>query len=162
MPVPLAGEIVAIPLHEFAAPAAAVVAANEPEKPASDAVNVCALPEPVARKDKLDGVSVGGAGDAVGDGVGDAVGDGDGVGDCAGIGPLTADAVPPEPLHAYKAPSATAIAAARNPCPCRSPIVSSSGHVPAMVTRIDGAERSEYGALSYLARTSEAAPVFPT
>ncbi len=115
-PVPLVGEIVAIPPHELAVPAAAVVAVNEPEKPASDAVNVCALPAPVVRNDKLGGVNVSVT----------AGGDGEVDGVAVGAGTVTAEAVPPEPLHAHMAPSATAIAAARSPWVRRSPTVASS------------------------------------
>ena len=115
-PLPLTGEIAAIPLHEFAVPAGAVVAVNAPEKPASDAVKVCAAAAPVVRNDKLGGVKVGGAGG----------GDGEADGVAAGVGTVTAEAVPPAPLHAHMVPSATATAAARNPWVRRSPTVASS------------------------------------
>lgn len=95
-PEPLAGEIVAIPLHELVAPVAGVVAVKFPVKPASDAPNVFAFAAPVAVNAKLLGVSVMapglavalGVGDAVAVGVGDAVADGDGDGDevRAGVG----------------------------------------------------------------------------
>lgn len=113
-PVPLPGEIVAIAPHEFAVPAVAVVAVNKPEKPASDAVKVCALPVPVVRNDKLGGVNV------------SVTSDGDGEGDGVAVGAVTAEAVPPGPLHAHTAPSATANAAARSPRIRRSPTVASS------------------------------------
>jgi hypothetical protein len=127
VPLPLDGETVAMPLHDPAVPALAVLAENEPLKPASLAVNVCALPAPVARNDRLPGestIAAGlGAGLAVttgdglavttgdglavttGDGLavatGDALGTGDGLADA-----LTTSAVPPEPLHAARTDAA--------------------------------------------------------
>jgi len=93
-PEPLAGEIVAIPLHELVAPVAGVAAVKFPVKPASDAPNVFAFAAPVAVNAKLLGVSVTapglavalGVGDAVAVGVGDAVADGDGDVVRAGVG----------------------------------------------------------------------------
>jgi hypothetical protein len=87
--VPLGGETVAIPLHEPAVPAAAVVTVNEPEKPASDTVNGCA--PLAARKDKLAGVSITAGGDCI----------------------ATADPVPPGPLHPRNAPTTSMITIAR-------------------------------------------------
>jgi len=119
VPPPLAGAIDAIPTHEPVLPEAAVVAVNEPAKPGSVAVNVCAAPLPAAENDSEDGVSAivpgealgPGVGDAVGvavgvaDAVGTAVGDGEAVGDTVGPGDAVGNggavlAVPPDPLHA--------------------------------------------------------------
>jgi hypothetical protein len=77
VPEPLAGEIDAIPLHESADPAAAVVAVKLPLNPGSDAVNGAVAPVPVAVKLRFEGVSAMLAGAAV----------------------ATAFAVPPGPLH---------------------------------------------------------------
>ncbi len=102
VPVPLAGEMVAIPLHEFTAPVAAVVALKLPVKPAAEALKVCAFAPPVAMNAKLLGVSVTalGAGVAVGVGAPDETGVAVGVavGEPVAVGGATV-AVPPELLQ---------------------------------------------------------------
>jgi hypothetical protein len=103
VPLPLAGETVAIPLHEFVAPAAAVPAVNVPVNPVSVAVKLCAAPAPVATNDSAEGarftaaVLTGGVGEGVAVGAPDGVGLGSGV--AVGLGPGTVVLVPPEPLQ---------------------------------------------------------------
>ena len=122
VPLPLAGETVAIPLHEFVVSLAAVLTVNVPLKPASVAVKVCAAPAPVVMNERADGARLMvGVGDGVGDGVGEAVAVGEavgvtedpgvGVGVGVGVATVTVEAVPPAPLHAgTAAPSARAAA----------------------------------------------------
>jgi hypothetical protein len=90
VPLPLAGETVAIPLHEFVVPLAAVLTVNVPLKPASVAVKVCAAPAPVVMNERADGARAiaeePGVGDGVGDGVGEAVAVGEAVGVTEGRG----------------------------------------------------------------------------
>jgi hypothetical protein len=69
--VPAAGAIVAIPLHEFCWPVAAVDALKVPEKPDWPAVTVCAFAPPAAVNARLvDDRATGPGGAGVGDGVG--------------------------------------------------------------------------------------------
>ncbi len=82
--VELAGEIIAIPLHEFFAPVDAVVAVKLPLNPVSVAANVCAFALPVAVKSRVLGESSIGFGEGLGVGV--AVGVGEGVGVAVGLG----------------------------------------------------------------------------
>jgi hypothetical protein len=131
VPLPLEGEAVEIPLHEFVVPLAAVLTVNVPLKPASVAVKVCAAPAPVVMNEMAEGARAiaeePGVGDGVGDGVGEAAavgeavgvtegpGVGDGVGEVVtagdGVVTVTVEAVPPAPLHAgTAAPSARAAA----------------------------------------------------
>jgi len=96
VPLPLDGETVAMPLHEFVVPLAAVLTVNVPLKPVSVAVKFCAAPPPVAMNAKAEGVGT----------ITDELGVGDGVGATE-----TVEAVPPGPLHAgTTVPSASAIA----------------------------------------------------
>jgi hypothetical protein len=102
VPLPLAGEMVAIPLHEFAAPLAAVLTVNVPVKPVSVAVKLCAAPAPVAANDSAEGARftaavLTGVGEAVGVGAADGVALGTGV--AVGVGPGTVVLVPPDPLQ---------------------------------------------------------------
>ncbi|HZO95189.1 MAG TPA: AAA family ATPase [Candidatus Baltobacteraceae bacterium] len=82
----LAGAIVAIPLHESVVPAAPVLAVKLPEKPVSDASNVCADPDPVAKNDSEVGCRSMGEVLGVADGVGLGVGVGFGVAVGLGLG----------------------------------------------------------------------------
>jgi hypothetical protein len=94
VPLPLAGETVAIPLHEFVVPLAAVLTVNVPLKPASVAVKVCAAPAPVVMNERADGARLMvGIGDGVGDGVAVEPGVGDGVGDGVAVEPGVGDGV---------------------------------------------------------------------
>jgi hypothetical protein len=102
-PPPLAGETVAIPLHEFVAPLAAVLTVNVPVKPVSVAVKLCAAPAPVATNESAEGarftaaVLTGGVGEGVGVGAPDGVAVGTGV--AVGVGPGAVVLVPPDPLQ---------------------------------------------------------------
>ena len=97
VPLPLAGETVAIPLHEFVVPLAAVLTVNVPLKPASVAVKVCAAPAPAVMNERADGARAiaeePGVGDGVGDGVAEEPGVGDGVGDGVGEAVTVGEAV---------------------------------------------------------------------
>jgi len=97
VPLPLAGETVAIPLHEFVVPLAAVLTVNVPLKPASVAVKVCAAPAPAVMNERADGARAiaeePGVGDGVGDGVAEEPGVGDGVGDGVAVEPGVGDGV---------------------------------------------------------------------
>jgi hypothetical protein len=72
--VALVAATVTIPLHEAGAPAAAVVALNDPLKFTCAAVTVCASARPVATNVRLAGVSI----TAPGAGLGEMLGSGDG------------------------------------------------------------------------------------
>jgi hypothetical protein len=139
VPVPDDGDTPAMPVHEFALPADGVLTVNEPLKPGSLAVNVCAAPLPVARNDS----ELGARASVPGDVVGVAVAPGVGV-----IAGATAVAVPPEPLHAAhhaSIPTTTIASAGRARLPNRIGASSARGKPRAPVPTLRGRGDSRYG-----------------
>jgi hypothetical protein len=115
VPLPLAGETVAIPVHEFVVPAAAVLTVNVPVNPASVAVKFCAAPAPVAANESAGGVKL--AAPVLAGGVGVALGTGVALATGVAVGEGVVRAVPPDPLHAATTdPTSSAARMSRDRC----------------------------------------------